>query len=154
MKGIDKMESKFQQLNQCLEGFVTILNSTEFIGEPSPSDEHPAPNIELIDFDQLCQVLSETITALDEAQAIKREGEVIRKWLKSRIASLRHGRQALLSQKKSLTESDDLEKTTLPELVRLFEDESARLRSLAKNAGPGKTGRRYHRADDFRQFKS
>ncbi len=125
------MENKLQELDRALCEFIAILDNDS--GTDSTEDgvglDHP--HTELIDFDRLRGMLDETMAALRDALQRERQAEVVRKWLISRITAMRRGRKAILLQHHAGDVSTPMPEATLPELLRLFEDESAGLRRLS-----------------------
>jgi hypothetical protein len=125
------MENKLQELDRALCEFIAILDSDLGIDSAEGGVRPDHPHTELIDFDRLRRILDETAVALREALQRERQAEVVRKWLISRITAMRRGRKAILLQHRAGDVSAAILEATLPELLRLFEDESAGLRRLS-----------------------
>lgn len=130
------MENKLQELDRALCEFIAILDN-DFRKDSAKDGATPDyPHMELIDFDRLRGMLDETTAALRDALQRERQAEVVRKWLISRITAMRRGRKAILLQHHAGDVSTPMPEATLPELLRLFEDESAGLRRLSSTEKP------------------
>jgi len=148
------MESNYEKLRQYLTNFLTALKDTGSDLSGNKTDASAPPRMELIDFDELGAVLRETITELEAARTQERERTIVRQWFIDRIVSLNRGRQAILGTPGSLNDAASDNAAPLPELMRRFEEVSARLRSTAANHHSSRIGNAYRKADSFKPFKS
>ena len=148
------MESNCGKLKQYLTSFLTALKNPDSEAIENETGESDPPRMEMIDFDELGAVLHETITRLDAAHIIERESAIVRQWLIDRIAALERGRQTIIGAVRSEVDGASLADAALPELVRRFEEASARLRSTAGIHNPGGIRNVSRAADSFKPFKS
>jgi len=148
------MESSYQQLIQNLAEVNKALRATAPDDINPPEKDNPVPAIETIDFDKLSGLLQETVVSLNHAREQQREHEIAREWFVRRIESFRKARQAILSEKRLSNSGNSLNKATLPELIRLFEEASNALRGLARDRGGRRYKGKFGKDDEVRQFKS
>lgn len=148
------MAIDLRQLEERLHHFAELLGAEpkEHESAAGPSDA-TTPHIELIDFDDLRRMLTETIAVLTTVAKQNDDAAVVRNWLGARIVALRRARQAFLRE--GLTPIDPVEENMpLPTLLRCFEDETARWRAATadKSRRPGRSGGRGHK--EYLEFKS
>jgi hypothetical protein len=148
------MESNYQKLIQSLSEASKILESGISGDESSEANSAETPHLELIDFDRLQKMLQAAISHLESARIRDQELTVARRWFSDRIASLRRGRKAILQHQQSGNNTNSPDESTLPDLIRYFEEEAALMRSTASNNQLWYNGRGGQKADDFRPFKS
>jgi hypothetical protein len=143
------MENEYAQLIQQTQAFIDLLCHA---GNESSSDEVAGPHIEKLDFDQLRQLLSDLRERLEEARKIEREMETVRRRLAGRIASLRRGRKTLIDNGRSDDDALSGDGVPLVELMRIYEEETARLHRAASSPGRSVRGNStIYR--DYREFK-
>jgi hypothetical protein len=148
------MESNYQQLSQGLAEIIETLRATQPGDISPPNKDVPEPHMEIIDFDKLSALLQDTIVNLNHACDQEREREVLRDWFVRRINSFRKARQAIVPGEIPPNTGKPLNEATLPELIRLFEEASTRLRGTAGNLCRRETRGPLGTADEVRQFKS
>lgn len=142
------------QLTQRLDHFAEEL-ALEPRGDEAVAGkaETATPHIEVIDFDDLRQTLTEAMAVLTVAAKQNDDTAVVRDWLAARIVALRRARQAFLREGHAPIDPAE-EDMSLPTLLRRFEDETARWRAatVAGSRRAGRNGGRGHK--EYREFKS
>jgi hypothetical protein len=147
------MESRYRELRGSLEALLSLLDDPTLTDDEQVDARKPEVHMEMLDFDQLRATMAAAGEALEAAAAAEHEAAVVRQWLTARVVSLRRGRRALLAA----AGDDDTkisEAVPLSALIHLFEEESARLRSLSHPAcATGRAGGTV-KATSFRCYKS
>jgi len=154
MKGNETMRSDNEKLTQYLKSFLATVNDTQSGDTENESDNDDAPHLEKIDFDELSAVLQDTLTELEAFRTRTREYDVVRRWFLDRISSLDRGRQAILGASPNANIMPSSENLSLPELIRLFEEASARLRSTAISHDTRRGSNAGKKANSLEPFKS
>jgi hypothetical protein len=148
------MESDNRKLSEYLRETATALEVCASGSDEAALGEQEAPHLELVDFDRLRENLKTAAQELEQARIRERESDVVRQWFIDRIKALRRGRRAVLYERGGEAEAIASDRATLPQLMRGFEEEAARLRQTASNFNSGKIGSTSKGADDYRPFKS
>jgi hypothetical protein len=148
------MESRICELNQYLTETVRLLDSEEIEDGTSETAGARNPHLELIDFNKLQDAMKAVMEQLEGTEGRNREQKVVRQWFIERILAFQRGCQAVLRHNRKMHDIPSLEGETLTSLIRIFEEESARLRSTAAEYRPRATSREDSRAEKYRPFKS
>jgi hypothetical protein len=148
------MNEELHKLSQELIDIYGFLGSQETANGKSEKCKASNPHVELIDFDRLRSTLKAVAEKLRTIETGAKDEAVVRLWLMSRIKSLRRGRQAVLRRHSKADDMSSLESATLPALIRIFEEESARLRSTAAEYQPRAMCNENSGAEKYRPFKS
>jgi len=110
--------------------------------------------VELIDFDNLRKILSETAAELEAARSREQDHIAIRQWFANRIQALRRGRKAVVREPAKDLSDPAGESIRLIDLARMLDEESARMRRTLSGNSRVSVGGFYKSAEDFRSFKS
>lgn len=142
------MENDYMQLSRQAQSFIDLLRQAH--GESKT--EADGPHIEQVDFDQLCELLSAVRGRLDMAQKAEGEMHAVRRRLAGRIAALRRGGRIIAGDGQTGDDSPLADDVTLSELIRMYEDETARLHRVT--APRGRTAQINRGANrNYREFK-
>jgi hypothetical protein len=148
------MESDSRKLSDYLRETAAALESKASGSDDLLTGAQEMPHSELVDFDRLTENLKTAAQELDQAEVRERESNVVRQWFADRIAAFGRGHRAILSERGKDIESPVSDRATLPQLMRRFEEEAARLRYMTSNSNAGIINSAGNRADDYRPFKS
>ncbi len=135
------MESEYTQLIGQVTSFIDLLNCDRDEGDTD------GPHMERIDFDRLREILSAVHSKLDAAQKAEAEMRRVRRRLAARITALRRGGRIIADDGHPVEDSLPADDVSLDELIRMQEEEAARLHQAASPGrtapGGGKTYRGY-----------
>jgi hypothetical protein len=123
MKGKGTMENDYMQLSRQAQSFIDLLRQTRGGAET----EADGPHVEQVDFDQLCELLSAVREKLDLAQKSESEMHAVRRRLAGRIAALRRSGTIIAGDGRPGDDSPPADDVPLSELIRIYEEETARL---------------------------
>lgn len=142
------MESEYTQLIGQAQSFIDLLNHTQ--DEPDMTNAD-GPHVERIDFDQLGELLSAVRDRLDAARKVEDEMHRVRRRLAARIAALRRGGSIIADDGRPVKDSFSADDVSLDELIRMHEEEMARLHDAASAGRTVRSNRKvYH---DYSEFK-
>lgn len=142
------MESEYTQLIGQVQSFIDLLNDGK---EESNTTGGDGPHVERIDFDQFREMLLAVRDKLDEAHKAEVEVHRIRRRLTARIAALRRGGRIIADDRHPVEDSFPADSAPLDELIRMHEEETARLHHAAP---AGRTVRSKRTATrDYSEFK-
>lgn len=148
------MEDRFQTLCRQLIEFAEILRGTD-AGEAAGMDTGAAsPHLELLDFDRLENLLRETSSICELAERQTADLGAVRQWLTARIMSLRRGHRVIAGDTSASGAGESLDEIHIQGLMRMFEDEAARLRQMASHPGPAGVERLHISADQYRYYRT
>jgi hypothetical protein len=130
------MENRFQQVIAQINEFLAALSVDNDQLRASGATAE-VPRIDAIDFDRLTQTLDLARKELDTASGQERDIEYVAGWFSGRIHALRRGHRALLMLPRTDDAHSEIEKLPLPQLLRLYDEEMSRLKSLCHRRTTG-----------------
>jgi hypothetical protein len=143
------MESDYTQLIERTQSFVDLLDIKHDESDTADADR---PHVERIDFDQLRELLSTLRDKLDGARKVEGEMHRVRRRLAARIEALRRGGKIIADDGRQSTDSLPAEDVSLDELIRMHEEETARLHhATASSDRSVRSNRKIYR--DYGEFK-
>lgn len=116
------MKESISSLEKKIAGFLSILG---------PNNNDDSARIELLDFDELAETLSAAKAILLDVGRLDLETNAVRQWFNGRIKAMRRGRRLMTRRPSTGSIKDVPEDTSLSELLRQYEQETAALRATA-----------------------
>ena len=149
------MENEFQVLEKSLKSFLELLEDRQETNLASSklalSD---AIHTELIDFDKLCESISDAIECLARIENLEADIEIVRNWFSNRCSALKRARRALVLHQYTDKPNGAPQKASISEMIHEYEEEMSRMRKI--NGGESGSGTQLSRKklEEIREYRS
>lgn len=149
------MENEFQVLKKSLKSFLELLEDRQETNLTSSKLASSATiHTELIDFDELCNSISDAIECLARIESLETDIGTARDWFSNRCSALRRARQAMVLHQYTDKPNKVPQKTSISEMIHEYEEETSRMRKINGGECSSSAPMSRKKLEEIKEFKS